>query len=83
MVYPYELIVIKLKIKDSTIKNLVGLEGKIIDETQNCLILSLNDDRKVKIFKTSLSLIEIKKNDVWYSLSGPDITGRIWDRVRG
>ncbi len=52
----HELIGLDTKVVESTNKSLIGIEGRIVDETKNLLVLS-NDVREKKIPKSCSSFI--------------------------
>ena len=57
--YPHELIGVHIRILDSTSKGLVGLEGKIIDETRTLLHVRLHNGKEVKLLKSALIILLI------------------------
>ncbi len=82
-IYPHELIGSQLNILDSTSKNLVGLEGKIIDESRDLLCVEITSGKEIKIIKSAIIRLMIQTNTQMYELAGQDISGRAWDRIKG
>lgn len=82
-VYPYELIGSQLKILGSTSKDLVGLEGRIIDECQNLLVIETGQGEEIKILKKAITRLRIQRDDKEVELLGEEIVGRSWDRIKG
>ena len=83
IVYPHELIGVRLRIEDSTSKDLVGLEGKVLDETQNLLVLDVAGKKEMKILKSAITLLSFQKGENVVELSGAELLARPWDRVKG
>ena len=69
----YELIGSQLEVVDSKNKSLIGIKGKIIDETKNMLIL----ENGKKLIKTQ---IKIKINGI--ILDGKKLALRPEDRIK-
>ena len=81
--YPHELIGSQLKILDSTSKNLVELEGKIIDESRDLLQIQTEQGKEVKILKTAIIRFEVQNKEYKIELLGGDIYAQPWDRIKG
>lgn len=81
--YPHELIGVHIRILDSTSKGLVGLEGKVIDETRALLTLELKGLESVKILKSAITVLSFQREDNRVELSGSELLARPWDRVKG
>ena len=75
-VIKYELIGCSLEITDSENKSLIGIKGKIIDETKNMLILE-----NKKLIK-SQSKFKIKIDNKNYLIDGKLLVGRPEDRLK-
>jgi len=73
----YEFIGSDLEVIDSRNKSLIGLKGKIVDETQNMFIL----DNGKKIIK-SHSKFKIKMNKKTIEIKGYLLVGRPEDRLK-
>ncbi|HDM23623.1 ribonuclease P protein subunit [archaeon] len=48
----HELIGLEVEVIESSHPNLIGVKGKVIDETKNLLILELKNGRRVKVPKS-------------------------------
>jgi|TARA_B100001971_G_C18257678_1_gene583653 ribonuclease P protein subunit POP4 len=73
----YEFIGSDLEVIDSRNKSLIGLKGRVVDETQNMFIL---DDGK-KLIK-SQSKFKIKMNKKTIEIKGSLLVGRPEDRLK-
>ena len=73
----YELIGCSVEITDSENKSLIGIKGKIIDETKNMLTL----DNQKKIIKDQ-SILKIEINKKTYQINGKLLVGRSEDRLK-
>ena len=73
----YELIGCSVEIIDSENKSLIGIKGKIIDETKNMLTL----DNQKKIIKDQ-SILKIEINKKKYQINGKLLVGRPEDRLK-
>jgi ribonuclease P protein subunit POP4 len=67
----HELIGLNVEVISSSNKSLVGLSGKVIDETKNCLIL----ENTKKIPKSQVKL-KIKIKEKTFEIEGKKIIGR-------
>jgi len=76
----YELIGLDIKIVSSKNQDLLGLKGKIIDETKNMLIIQSNNQIK-KIIKDQVTL-ELKMNNKLMQIDGKLLTGRSEERIK-
>lgn len=74
----HELIGCNIKIIESKNHTLVGLKGKIINETQNTITLQ-NQRVTKKIIKNQ---IKIRINNQTKVINGEDLIGRPYDRIR-
>lgn len=73
----YEFIGTEMEIIDSKNKSLVGVKGKISDETRNMFILD-NGKRIIK----SQSTFKMKINKKNVEIDGNDLVGRPEDRIK-
>lgn len=73
----YELIGSVIEVVDSENKRVIGLKGKIIDETKNMLIL---EDGK-KIIKDQVK-IKMKVDNKYVEIDGKILVGRPEDRIK-
>jgi ribonuclease P protein subunit POP4 len=74
------LIDVLAQITESSNKNMLGLKGKIVDETKNTLIIICNDSRKV-IPKSIVSLELYPKNGSILRLKGSELLGTPQERL--
>ena len=76
----YELIGTEVEIISSKNKTLVGLKGKIVDETRNTLHIE-SEDKVKKVLKEQVKL-RIKINDKIIECEGSLLLGRPEDRLK-
>ncbi|MBI2663547.1 ribonuclease P protein subunit [Candidatus Woesearchaeota archaeon] len=76
----HELIGNKVEITDSKNKSLIGLSGKVIDETRNTLTLETKDKIK-KVIKSQVKF-KMKCNDKMIEIDGKLIVSRPEDRIK-
>ncbi len=75
----HELIGLVVEIVRSKNKSLVGLKGKIIDETKNTI--TIEDDKVRKIMKSHI-IMKTKIEDKEYEINGKILVGRPEDRIK-
>lgn len=73
----HELIGLPIEVVGSTNKSLIGLKGKIIDETKNCIIT----DKNKKIAKDQVTL-KIKFKNQIFKIEGKKLKGRPEERLK-
>lgn len=73
----YELIGSTIEVIDSKNKSLIGIKGKIIDETKNMFILE-NGKKLIK----SQSTFKLWFNNKKYKIKGEILVGRPEDRLK-
>ncbi|MEK6904451.1 MAG: ribonuclease P protein subunit [Nanoarchaeota archaeon] len=77
----HELIGSEVKVIDSSNKSLIGLKGRITDETRSMLALTISNGLEKKLIKNqSTFLIKIKNR--MYRISGRLLVGRPEDRLK-
>jgi ribonuclease P protein subunit POP4 len=76
----HELIGLKTKVVDSKNKANIGIQGKIIDETKNTIIIQSKGDKK-KLFKTNIT-IDVQVNNKIVRINGKLLVGRPKERVK-
>lgn len=76
----YEFIGLNAKIVDAKNKSLVGLEGSIIDETKNLIIIE-NKGKIKKILKDQVIFL-ITINEKKYEIDGRLLVGRPEERLK-
>ena len=76
----HELIGLNAEIVEAKNKSLVGLKGKIIDETKNLLIIQSKKGEK-KVLKDQVTL-KLKMKDKKFKLEGKLLVGKPEDRLK-
>lgn len=76
----HELIGLEAKVINSPNKNLIGLRGKITDETRNTLSIQKGNETKT-IIKEQAEFF-IKKENNWVPVWGKLLVGRPEDRIK-
>ena len=72
-----EFIGLELEVIDSDNKKLLGIKGKITDETRN--MLEINN--QIKLIKNQITFT-LKKDNIPYTIEGKQIVGRPEDRIK-
>ncbi len=85
MITPYnivrhELIGLKCKVVDSKNKNLIGVEGTVVDETRNMLVIE-TEGKEVKVPKDVVTLHFYLK-DATVEVDGRVLLARPEDRIK-
>ncbi len=76
----HELIGLHMKVVDARNKDLIGIEGKIVDETKNCLVIETSKgERKVLKTNVSFKVCVEGKNII---IEGNYLVGRSEDRIK-
>ncbi|MDD5651570.1 MAG: ribonuclease P protein subunit [Candidatus Nanoarchaeia archaeon] len=75
-----ELIGLHIMILDSNNKNLIGMQGKIVDETKNMFTIKTNEGEK-KLIKNNIKFEVITKEGIM-KIEGKKIVGRPEDRLK-
>jgi len=79
-----ELIGKNIEILKSTNKSLVGLQGKVLDETKNLLVIESKKQKKVeekKILKAHVT-IKMSYKGKTYNIDGKLLVARPWERIK-
>ncbi len=76
----HELIGLKTKIVDSKNKANIGIQGKIIDETKNTIMIQ-NKGEKKRLFKNNITL-DVQVNNKIVRIDGKLLLGRPKERVK-
>lgn len=77
-----ELIGSNALVVDSKNKSNIGIEGKIIDETKNTIVIRENkSNKKKKLFKENIK-IEIEKENEKIIIEGKGLVGRPKERIK-
>lgn len=80
-VLKHELIGLNIKVVDSKNKSDAGIEGTIIDETKNTLIVETIDEKRKTLFKQNI-IIEATINNKKIKINGKGLLGRPQDRIK-
>ncbi len=76
----HELIGLRVKVLEAKILTLIGLQGKILDETQNTLLIRCKNSIK-KLIKNQVK-ITVKVNKKEININGKDLVGRPHERIK-
>lgn len=76
----HDLIGLDVKIVSSSNKSLVGLTGRIVNETRNTL--EIEGDKKVRKIMKSQVVLEVKLDNHTYHVDGKLLVGRPEDRIK-
>ena len=76
----HELIGLEIEVVEANNKTLVGLKGKVVDETRNTLIIKSQKGEK-KILKKNLK-IQIEVSGEKIIITGKKLVGRPEDRIK-
>jgi ribonuclease P protein subunit POP4 len=75
----HELIGLEIEIVESKNKALIGIKGKITDETKNTI--TVEDGRERKIMKSQI-MMKTKIGNKEYEIDGRILVGRPEDRIK-
>ncbi len=76
----HELIGLKVKVVDSKNKSNIGIQGKIIDETKNTIMIESKGKQK-RLFKNNITIdVHVDKKIV--RINGKLLSGRPKERVK-
>jgi len=75
-----ELIGTKISVVDATNKSLIGLEGKVMDETRNTLLIE-SEHKEVTLIKEQIT-IEFKYKNQKVRVNGKILVARPEDRLK-
>ncbi len=77
----HEIIGLDTRVAGSTNKQLVGLKGRIIDETRNTI--TILDGKRKQIVPKDVAVLRIRLPDgTWIEVDGKKLVGRPEDRVK-
>jgi len=80
-VLKHEIIGLDTRVSGGTNKQLVGLKGKIIDETRNTI--TIFDGKYKRIVPKDVAILRIRLPDgIWVEVNGKKLVGRPEDRVK-
>jgi ribonuclease P protein subunit POP4 len=80
MIAREELIGLKVRVKRSACKNQTGIEGKVVDETKNSLVIETLHGEKRVLKKNCTFMFE--REDMWKEVKGADILFRSEERTK-
>ncbi len=75
-----ELLGLNILIKDAENRSLIGLKGKIVDETRNMWVIETGKGQK-KVIKSQV-LAEVDVNGEKREIKGKNVVGRTEERIR-
>jgi len=75
-----ELIGTKIKVIDATNKNLIGIEGKVIDETRNTMLIE-SKHKEITLIKEQITM-EFNYKNQKVRVNGKVLVARPEDRLR-
>ena len=76
----HELIGLHMKVVDARNRDLIGIEGNVVDETRNCLVVETSKGER-KILKTGASF-KINIGEKSIIIEGKYLVGRPEDRIK-
>lgn len=76
----YELIGLNTKVVDAKNKDLVGIKGKIVDETKNMLVIE--EKGKMKKVIKSQAVLDLNVKDKVIRVDGRLLVGRPEERIK-
>ena len=76
----HELIGLEVKVEEALNKDLIGLKGKVVDETKSLLIISTDKGEK-RVLKAGITL-KIRLEKEWVLIEGKVLVGRPEDRIK-
>jgi ribonuclease P protein subunit POP4 len=80
-VLKHELIGLKAKVTKSQNPSLIGVEGTIIDETKNTLVILENDVKKIVPKEVAVLRLELTDGTL-IEVDGKEIVGRSEERLK-
>jgi ribonuclease P protein subunit POP4 len=76
----HELIGLKARVDQAANPSLIGIEGRIVDETRNTLVIK--DGRKERSVPKKEVILEIEVQKEKVKIKGREILGRPEDRIK-
>jgi len=76
----HELIGLHMKVVDARNRDLIGIEGNVVDETRNCLVVETSKGER-KILKTE-ACFKINISEKSIIIEGKYLVGRPEDRIK-
>lgn len=81
-IYQHELIGMDLKVLKAADPNYLGLEGRIVDETKNMIVIMTKRGEKMLAKKIAVFEIIDPVSKRSYIVDGTKIAHRPWDRIK-
>ena len=78
----HEFIGLKTKVVKSSNPDLVGIKGKVVDETRNTFTISQNDGEKKVVIKDTVVFDLVLPDGTVVEMDGKVIMGRPEDRLK-
>ena len=78
----HELIGLKVKILKSKVKSQEGIEGRVIDETMNTLVIELPRGKRVRVLKRDCTFLFTLPSGLLVKVEGKILIGRPEDRLK-
>ncbi len=76
-----EFIGLEMVVLDSRNTSLIGIKGRVIDETKNIIIIETKDKKIKKLIKKDI-IFTIKNKSETHTINGSKITYRPEDRIK-
>jgi ribonuclease P protein subunit POP4 len=77
----HELIGLKVRIVESTNKKNKGIEGRVVYETRNMLIIEKKNGKEIKVAKNE-NIFSFNLDGIWVRVDGKLLLGRPEDRIK-
>ena len=77
----HELIGLRVRIVANANKSLVGVSGRIVDETRNMLVIEKADGEEVSVPKET-GIFSLEVGRAWVKVDGRVLVGRPEDRIK-
>ena len=82
-VFRHELIGLSVEIYDSTHKDLIGIKGRVIDETRNTICIELDNSDEEKVIPKNIVIFHFTlPNNEKVEIDGKIIVSRPEDRIK-
>jgi|YNPNPStandDraft_1061719.scaffolds.fasta_scaffold260708_2 ribonuclease P protein subunit POP4 len=78
----HELIGLKVRVLDACNKSLIGIEGKVIDETKNMLIIEVNMHLTKRVQKKGTRFMFELPDGTKVAVDGNKLSGRPYERIK-
>ena len=78
----HELVGLHLRVHRSPSKDIVGLEGRVVDETMNTIVVDTGAGTRRTVLKHKQAFIFTTPEGVHLLVPGTLLLGRPWDRLK-